>query len=45
MSKGHNVKRNESFARKSTGELLKIEKSGSLGSACARFHLKKRKAI
>lgn len=37
-----NEKRNASFARKSDRELGDIAKSGSLGAACAEYHLRKR---
>ena len=37
-----NEKRNASFARKSSPELVKFVKAGTLSSACALYHLKKR---
>ncbi len=41
MSK-HNEKRKASFARKSSPDLVRFVKSGSLSSACALFQLKAR---
>lgn len=38
----HNEKRKASFARKSSADLVRFVKSGSLSAACALFQLKAR---
>lgn len=38
----HNEKRKASFARKSSPDLVRFVKAGSLSAACALYHLKAR---